>query len=148
MAGDKQPHWRAGGIMLQMTPERQAGARRKTSDHDDWERLSLLLKTVEDLELVDTAAGAGNACCGGCSTKTKCGCSRPRRSPSAATATPDRIAQVLKAYAPEERAGLADPDGIIRARCEFCGTTHEIGRRRWLVMLRHRMKPRSTGFEA
>ena len=35
--------------------------------------------------------------------------------------------QVLKSYAPEERAGLADPDGIIRARCEFCGTTHEIG---------------------
>jgi hypothetical protein len=21
---------------------------------------------------------------------------------------------------------LADPDGIIRARCEFCGMTHEI----------------------
>ena len=25
-----------------------------------------------------------------------------------------------------ERAGLADPDGMIRARCEFCGATHEI----------------------
>ena len=37
-----------------------------------------------------------------------------------------RIVTVLKSYAPEERAGLADPDGIIRARCEFCGTTHEI----------------------
>ena len=37
-----------------------------------------------------------------------------------------RITTVLKSYAPEERAGLADPDGIIRARCEFCGTTHEI----------------------
>jgi molecular chaperone Hsp33 len=33
---------------------------------------------------------------------------------------------VLRSYSPEERAGLADPDGIIRARCEFCGTVHEI----------------------
>ena len=38
-----------------------------------------------------------------------------------------RIVQVLKSYAPEDRDGLADPDGIIRARCEFCGKTHEIG---------------------
>ena len=34
--------------------------------------------------------------------------------------------KVLRGYAPEERAGLADEDGVIRARCEFCGTTHEI----------------------
>jgi len=37
-----------------------------------------------------------------------------------------RITLVLKSYPPEDRAGLADPDGIIRARCEFCGKTHEI----------------------
>ncbi len=39
----------------------------------------------------------------------------------------DRITTVLKSYGPEDRAGLADPDGVIRARCEFCGKTHEIG---------------------
>jgi len=38
-----------------------------------------------------------------------------------------RIVQVLKSYSPDDRAGLADPDGIIRARCEFCGKMHEIG---------------------
>jgi molecular chaperone Hsp33 len=38
-----------------------------------------------------------------------------------------RITTVLKSYGAEERAGLADPDGVIRARCEFCGKTHEIG---------------------
>ena len=38
-----------------------------------------------------------------------------------------RITQVLKGYAPEERAGLADPDRRSSApRCEFCGTAHEI----------------------
>jgi molecular chaperone Hsp33 len=38
-----------------------------------------------------------------------------------------RIAGVLKNYTVEERHGLADADGVIRARCEFCGKTHEIG---------------------
>jgi molecular chaperone Hsp33 len=37
-----------------------------------------------------------------------------------------RITTVLKSYIPAEREGLADADGVIRARCEFCGTTHEI----------------------
>ena len=56
VAGEKQPHWRAGGIMLQMTPEaaKERGAGRHATS-DDWQRLSLLLKTVEDLELLDTS---------------------------------------------------------------------------------------------
>ena len=37
-----------------------------------------------------------------------------------------RIAQILRGYSAEERVGLADPDGIIRASCEFCGTVHQI----------------------
>jgi molecular chaperone Hsp33 len=124
VAGDKQPHWRAGGMMLQMTPE--AAKQGNDSRSDDWDRLSLLLKTVEDLELVDT----------GLAPETllwrlfhedevrvqpaepvifRCDCDTAR------------ITQVLKSYAPQDRAGLADPDGVIRARCEFCGKTHEIG---------------------
>ena len=118
LAGEKQPHWRAGGLMLQVTPDAK-------NNDDDWQRLSLLLKTVEDVELVDTAL----------SPETllwrlfhedevrvhppeaiafRCDCDR------------ERIAAVLRSYSEEERAGLADPDGAIRARCEFCGTVHEI----------------------
>src|SRR6202000_1551063 len=53
VAGDREPHWRAGGIMLQMTPE--AAKEGVETRSDDWDRLSLLLKTVEDVELVDTS---------------------------------------------------------------------------------------------
>jgi molecular chaperone Hsp33 len=123
VAGQKTPHWRAAGLMLQMTPEASKAPGR---NEDDWERLSILARTVEDLELVDT----------GLAPETvlwrlfhedevrvqpvepvafRCDCDA------------SRITGVLKNYAPAERAGLADPDGIIRARCEFCGTTHEIG---------------------
>ena len=123
VAGSKTPHWRAAGLMLQMTPEASKAPGR---NEDDWERLSILARTVEDLELVDTEL----------SPETvlwrlfhedevrvqpvepvsfRCDCDA------------SRITGVLKSYAPAERAGLADSDGIIRARCEFCGTTHEIG---------------------
>ena len=37
-----------------------------------------------------------------------------------------RIAAVLRSYSREDRAGLADADGLIRAHCEFCGAVHAI----------------------
>ena len=116
--GEKSPRWRAGGMMLQATPE-------GTVDVDDWERLSMFLATLEDFELVDV----------GLSAETllwrlfhedevrvhpaepiafRCSCETAR------------IASVLRAYSESEREGLADPDGVIRAKCEFCGTVHEI----------------------
>jgi len=50
-AGKATPAWRAGGIMLQVTPDAQR-------TDDDWDRLSMILKTVEDIELVDTSLPA------------------------------------------------------------------------------------------
>jgi molecular chaperone Hsp33 len=118
VAGDKSPHWRAGGLMLQVTPEARDVA-------DDWERLSILMKTAEDLELVDTALAPETLLWRlfhedevrvhpAEPVAFRCDCDGAR------------IARILKGYTPQEREGLADPDGIIRASCEFCGMTHEI----------------------
>ena len=126
-AGEKAPHWRAAGIMLQMTPDAARGAApEEVKTSDDWTRLSLLLKTVEDVELLDTDLPAERVLWRlfhedevrvhtALPVSFRCDCDG------------ERIAAVLKSYAPGDRAGLADPDGVIRARCEFCGTTHEIG---------------------
>jgi molecular chaperone Hsp33 len=38
-----------------------------------------------------------------------------------------RIAGILRNYSAEDLQDLAEPDGIIRARCEFCGATHSFG---------------------
>jgi molecular chaperone Hsp33 len=125
VAGQKQPQWRAAGIMLQMTPESaKPGAPEEAITSDDWRRLSLILKTVEDLELLDTQLPPETVLWRlfhedevrvqpALPIAFRCDCA------------PERIAAVLKSYAPAERASLADPDGIIRARCEFCGTAHE-----------------------
>ena len=124
VAGDPQPHWRAGGIMLQMTPE--SAKQGSESRSDDWERLSLLLKTVEDLELVDTSL-APETLLWRLFHEDEVRVQPPEAVIFRCDCDAARITQVLKSYAPEDRAGLADPDGIIRARCEFCGKTHEIG---------------------
>ena len=116
--GDPRPRWRAGGIMLQATPEARI-------DPDDWERLSLFLGTLEDFELVDVELAAEALLWRlfhedeirvhtAETVVFHCGCDR------------GRIASVLKAYSPRELDGLADADGIIRAKCEFCGTVHEV----------------------
>ena len=122
VAGDKTPRWRAAGLMLQMTPEAsKAGA----GEGDDWNRLSLLARTVEDLELVDTALAPETV------LWRLFHEDEVRVQPAEIVAfrcdcDASRIVTVLKSYPANERLGLADPDGIIRARCEFCGTTHEI----------------------
>ncbi len=123
VAGDRAPHWRAGGIMLQMTPE--SAKEGIESKSDDWDRLSLLLKTVEDLELVDITL-APETLLWRLFNEDEVLVQPPEPVIFRCDCDADRITQVLKGYTPEERAGLADPDGIIRARCEFCGKTHEI----------------------
>lgn len=115
--------WRAGGIILQRTPEQSRGEAAKSDD--DWERLKMFIATVEDFELVDTALKAEDLLWRLFHEDEirvlpfepigfRCDCSV------------DRITGVLKGYTPEDRAKLADPDGVIRARCEFCGKGHEI----------------------
>ena len=111
--------------MLQMTPEeaKEAGV---YANPDDWERLSLLLKTVEDLELVDTSL-APETLLWRLFHEDEVRVEPPEPVIFRCDCDTARIASVLKGYGPEDRAGLADPDGVIRARCEFCGRTHEIG---------------------
>src|SRR5665213_2847710 len=122
VAGEKQPRWRAAGLMLQMTPEASKAPGR---NEDDWNRLSLLTKTVEDLELVDTDL-APETVLWRLFHEDEVRVQPAEPLPFRCDCDAARITSVLKSYALQEREGLADPDGIIRARCEFCGTTHEI----------------------
>ncbi len=109
--------------MLQMTPDASGDG---AANRDDWEGMSLLLKTVEDVELVDTAL-APETLLWRLFHEDEVRVHPPEPIAFRCDCDPGRILTVLKSYAPQERAGLADPDGIIRARCEFCARTHEIG---------------------
>lgn len=116
--GRAEPEWRAGGIMLQATPER-------ARDEEEWERLGLFLNTVEDIELLDTSL-AGEDLLWRLFHEDEIRVLPPEPITFRCDCDTDRIASVLRSYSAEDRAHLADSDGIIRARCEFCGKVHEI----------------------
>lgn len=113
--------WRAGAIMVQAVPGREAD-RDKTSD--DWQRIQLFLKTIQDYELLDTAISAESVLWRlfhedevrvhpSQALRFECSC------------RPENIRSVLGAYPVEELKDLPDPDGVIRTRCEFCSTVYE-----------------------
>jgi molecular chaperone Hsp33 len=119
LAPGSTPSWRAAGLMLQVTPGAQRGP-------DDWARLSTLAATVEDIELVDTAL-SGETLLWRLFHQEEVRVQPAEPIAFRCDCDGERIAAVLRSYSEEERKAVADPDGIIRARCEFCGKVHEIG---------------------
>ena len=112
--------------MLQVTPDSAVETAPETAKtSDDWERLSLILRTVEDIELVDTAL-APETLLWRLFHEDEVRVHPPEPVTFRCECDGERIARILKGYSVQERAGLADPDGIIRASCEFCGTVHQI----------------------
>lgn len=114
----KPARWRAAGLMLQAVPGERQG-------EDDWQRLGLILDTLEDYELVDTSLGAEELLWR-LFNEDEVRVHPSERVEFRCHCRTDRIVSVLRAYAPEERADLPDDDGVIRATCEFCGKAHEI----------------------
>ena len=73
------------GMLLQRLPEGPAPrARHRPTIDDAWRRVQLIGETLTPEELRD--ARRPSRCCTGCSTRTTCGCSSPRRCISAAAA--------------------------------------------------------------
>jgi len=116
--GNSRPQWLAGGLMLQATPEGRV-------DSDDWGRLASYVATLEDMELIDVSLAAETLLWRlfhedevrvhqAEPIAFRCDCET------------GRIVSVLRAYSQADREALADADGIVRARCEFCGRLHEI----------------------
>ena len=91
---------------------------------DDWQRIALFLETLEDYELLDSAVPAEDVLWRlfhedevrvhkAQPLSFQCGCSAEKLSP------------VLKSYGAGELADLAEDDGVVRAKCEFCGAVYE-----------------------
>ncbi|MGH8262036.1 MAG: Hsp33 family molecular chaperone HslO [Steroidobacteraceae bacterium] len=111
--------WCAGGLMVQTTPDVS-----DVRQSDDWRRISLFLETLEDYELLDSALPAEEVLLrlfhedevvvhNAQALRFHCGCSR------------DKVSSVLAAYSASDLADLAEADGVVRAKCEFCGATYE-----------------------
>jgi molecular chaperone Hsp33 len=118
--GQRNSGWCAGGLMVQAMPETERNVRAS----DDWQRIALFLGTLEDYELLDSAVAAEDVLWrlfhedevrvhAAEPLRFHCGCSARK------------VSSVLKSYGVKELADLADKDGILRAKCEFCGEVYE-----------------------
>lgn len=121
--------WRAGGLMIQhLVAERRPEAaleaegdddRLLGDDDEDWRRARLLAETVEDHELIDPTLRPerllyrlfheeGVRAGPGLPLEVFCRCAR------------DRLQTLLKRFGRDELADMAEADGAIVAKCEFC----------------------------
>ncbi len=142
-------HWRAGGIMLQHMPKASPELREGGSGegglllasdvvHDDdaenWNRVNILLDTVEDLELVGPSIAPTDLLVrlfheeaprvfDTQSVRFGCTCSE------------DRVRQSLSIYSGRDIGTMINEDGLVTADCQFCGAHYVLD-------------PATLGFEA
>jgi len=113
--------WRAGGAMIQLI----AGDETRGSTEDVWERSEALFQTLADDELVDPTISPetllfrlfhedGVRLEAARSLSAVCRCSQAR------------VEGMLRAFPPEDRVEMVEPDGKIRVTCEYCSTTYEV----------------------
>ncbi|MGI1662155.1 Hsp33 family molecular chaperone HslO [Palleronia sp. KMU-117] len=143
------PGWRAGGIMIQHMPKSQLVARDGGSGEDgllmpedfldgdageSWTRATMLLNTVEPLELVGPVVHPtdllvrlfheeGPRVYDAQPVEFGCTCS------------PDRVRRSLSIYSAKDIATMTTDEGIVTADCQFCGAHYEFD-------------PATLGFEA
>jgi molecular chaperone Hsp33 len=114
-------HWRAGGMIIQNI----AGDAARGSTDDAWDTVQALFQSLGEDELVDpTISGDtvlfrlfhedGVRVFEKTPLRAFCRCSE------------ERILNVLRSFAPEERAEMVEDDGAIKVTCEYCSRTYEV----------------------
>ncbi|MBA3811583.1 MAG: Hsp33 family molecular chaperone [Caulobacteraceae bacterium] len=115
------PRWRAGGLILQNIAEDEA----RGATAEAWIRAQALFGTVSEDELIDPMVSAqtllwrlfhedGVRLFEAKPLTGFCRCSR------------GRIAAMLRAFGPEERAAMVEADGRIKVTCEYCARVYEL----------------------
>ncbi len=128
-----EPHWHAGGLMIQRLPQ-EGGIQGEGSllgvapDDDEaaddaWRRALLMVGSVRDRELTDTALPPNDLLYrlfheDGVRVWT------PQTVQEGCTCSAGRVAGVLRSFAPEEIEEMV-VDGRVTARCEFCNTSYD-----------------------
>ncbi|WP_027257005.1 Hsp33 family molecular chaperone HslO [Leisingera aquimarina] len=141
-------HWRAGGIMLQSMPKASpfaaqsegSGEVLQASDlvsgdqEENWNRATMLLNTVEALELIGPSVSPTDLLIRLFHEEqprvydvqaVRFGC----------TCSEDRVRQSLSIYSAKDIGTMTNEDGRVTADCQFCSAHYDLD-------------PESVGFEA
>ena len=141
-------HWRAGGIMLQHMPKAspfvaqtegsgeilQAKDLVDQDEGDNWNRVNVLLDTVEDLELIGPTVPPTDLLVRLFHQE------QPRVYDAQAvrfgcTCSEERVRQSLSIYSARDIKTMTTEDGRVTADCQFCGASYDLD-------------PKTVGFEA
>ncbi|KIC40904.1 molecular chaperone Hsp33 [Ruegeria sp. ANG-S4] len=141
-------HWRAGGVMLQHMPKASpfAASGEGTGDiltatdlvdgeeGENWDRVNILLDTVDDLELIGPSIAPTDLLVRLFHEE------QPRVYDAqpvqfGCTCSEERVRQSLSIYSAQDIATMTTPEGTVTADCQFCGAHYVLD-------------PRTVGFEA
>jgi len=145
---DAPEHWRAGGVMLQHMPKASPFSAQDTGtgeilqpadllgddEKENWNRVNILLDTVDDLELIGPTLPPSDVLLRLFHEE------RPRvfdtqRVHFGCTCSEDRVRQSLSIYSAKDIATMTTDDGRVTADCQFCGAHYDLD-------------PASVGFDA
>jgi len=145
---DEPEHWRAGGIMLQHMPKAsplaasgEGTGETLTADDlvegdeaENWNRVNILLGTVEDLELIGPSVPPTDLLLRLFhEEQPRVYEAQPVR--FGCTCSEDRVRQSLSIYSARDIEKMTTDEGRVTADCQFCGAHYDLD-------------PESVGFEA
>ncbi|WCE70321.1 Hsp33 family molecular chaperone HslO [Sulfitobacter faviae] len=139
-SGPYEPeHWRAGGIMLQHMPKASplaasgegSGDILKADDlvegdeAEDWNRVNILLGTVEDLELIGPSVPPTDLLLR-LFHEEQPRVYDPQPVRFGCTCSEDRVRQSLSIYSARDIEKMTTDEGRVTADCQFCGAHYDL----------------------
>ena len=147
---NRTEHWRAGGIMVQHMPKSSievsgeggsgedglmvASDLLTGDEHDDWNRVNILLDTVEEIELTGPAVEPKNLLIRLFHEEVP-RVFEPQNVEFGCTCSEERVRQSLSIYSAKDIEKRTTTEGTVTADCQFCGAHYNLS-------------PETVGFQA
>lgn len=142
-----EEHWRAGGIMLQHMPKASPLMAKGEGtgdivtaqdlmgdDNDSWNRVNILLDTVEELEMIGPSVSPTDLLVR-LFHEEQPRVYDPQAVQFGCTCSEDRVRQSLSIYSAKDIEKMTTDAGRVTADCQFCGAHYDLD-------------PKTVGFEA
>lgn len=141
-------HWRGGGVMLQTLPAQpmspaeggsgvdgliEAADILQGTESEDWNRVNLLLDTVEEMELIGPSVAPTDLLVRLFHEESP-RVFDPQRVEFGCSCSADGVRNTMSIYSQKDIAHMTTEDGKVTADCQFCGAHYEFD-------------PRTLGFE-